>query len=153
MKIRNFKSAIHNFSHSFISIDYTHSGKLAINVLIKLKSEENVSIVEFDFINTTISPEIAIDEESLILLKDYQKWLPEHLRNHDCDYNQLESLNILTKLNKEKIFQPQSMDNTFQIEIESETIYKLKNREKQSFKLSLIEIINSNYLENGIPKF
>ncbi|WP_226992753.1 hypothetical protein [Leptospira biflexa] len=151
MKIKNFKSAMHNFTHSFLSIDYTHSGKLAVNVLLKLKSEENISIVEFDFINTIISPKIAIDDDSLILLKDYQNWLPKHLRNHNCDYTQLECLNIITQLNKNNIFKPKTMENTFQIEIESETTYKLKNREKQSFKLSLIEIINANYLENGIP--
>ena len=36
MKYKNYKSAIHNFTHSFISIDYMKSGRLAVNVLIDL---------------------------------------------------------------------------------------------------------------------
>ena len=36
MKYKNYKSAIHNFTHSFMSIDYMKSGRLAVNVLIDL---------------------------------------------------------------------------------------------------------------------
>ena len=58
MKYKNYKSAIHNFTHSFISIDYTKSGQLAINVLIDLYKLgiENKAI--FSFIDKTINKKV-----------------------------------------------------------------------------------------------
>lgn len=85
MKYKNYKSAIHNFTHSFISIDYMKSGHLAVNVLIDLYNLRLDAKSTFDFINQTIQPEKAESKESKQLLNDYLSWLPDHLENHNCD--------------------------------------------------------------------
>ena len=73
MKFKNYKSAIHNFAHSFQSIDYTHSGKLAVNVLIELKNKKLPTFVRFDFLNKLIDPPMAISDTSIELMNDYIK--------------------------------------------------------------------------------
>lgn len=55
MKYKNYKSAIHNFAHSFMSIDYGKSGRLAINVLIDSYNKGFEPKADFDFINLTIN--------------------------------------------------------------------------------------------------
>lgn len=54
MKFKNYKSAIHNFAHSFMSIDYMKSGQLAVNVLINRYNLKMEPEATFDFINKTI---------------------------------------------------------------------------------------------------
>jgi len=56
MKFKNYKSAIHNFAHSFMSIDCMKSGRLAVNVLIDLYNLKHEPEATFDFVNKTIKP-------------------------------------------------------------------------------------------------
>jgi hypothetical protein len=85
MKFKNYKSAIHNFAHSFMSIDYMKSGRLAINVLIDLNSKGLETKATFDFLRQSIEPTEANSKESKKLLTDYLDWLPDHFTRHDCD--------------------------------------------------------------------
>src|SRR5690606_24658948 len=85
MKYKNYKSAIHNFTHSFISIDYMKSGRLAVNVIIELHNAGLESKATFDFINKSIRPTKAESTESRQLMDNYLDWLPEHFKNHNCD--------------------------------------------------------------------
>ncbi len=94
MKYKNYKSAIHNFTHSFISIDYMKSGRLAVNILIDLYNLGLETKTTFDFINKTIQPDKAESKESRQLLNDYLDWLPDHFANHNCDLTKLEKLEI-----------------------------------------------------------
>lgn len=94
MKYKNYKSAIHNFAHSFISIDNMKSGRLTVNVLIDLYNLGLESRTTFDFINKTIKPNQAESNESRQLLNDYSNWLPEHFANHNCDKTKLERLEV-----------------------------------------------------------
>ena len=94
MKYKNYKSAIHNFSHSFMSIDYTKSGRLAVNVIINLYKIGKKNKATFDFIKKEIIPKEAETEGSKQLLKDYLNWLPEHFKKHDCDFTKLEKLEV-----------------------------------------------------------
>lgn len=71
MKYKNYKSAIHNFTHSFISIDYMKSGHLAVNVLIDLYNLGLETKSTFDFINRTIQPDKAQSKESRQLLVSF----------------------------------------------------------------------------------
>ena len=96
MKYKNYKSAIHNFSHSFMSIDYTKSGRLAVNVIINLYKIGKENKATFDFIKNEIKPKEAETEESKQLLKDYLNWLPEHFKKHDCDLTKLEKIGLQT---------------------------------------------------------
>ena len=65
MKYKNYKSAIHNFAHSFMSIDYMKSGRLAENVLIYLHNKGLETIATFDFIGQSIQPIVeAISKDS-----------------------------------------------------------------------------------------
>jgi len=92
MKFKNYKSAIHNIAHSFMSIDYMKSGRLAVNVLIDLYNQKIEPKATFDFINKTIDPTKARTKESNELLNDYLSWLPDHFVRHDCDLTKLEFL-------------------------------------------------------------
>ncbi|MBK9962896.1 MAG: hypothetical protein IPP06_16695 [Saprospiraceae bacterium] len=83
MKFKNYKSAIHNFAHSFMSIDYMKSGRLAVNVLIDLYNLKVEPKATFDFITKTILPTEATTKESNELLKDYLSWLPDHFASHN----------------------------------------------------------------------
>jgi hypothetical protein len=94
MKYKNYKSAIHNFAHSFMSIDYMKSSRLAINVLIDLNNKGFETKADFDFINKTIEPKVADFKESRQLLSDYLDWLPDHFDKHNCDLTGLEFLQI-----------------------------------------------------------
>ena len=71
MRYKNYKSAIHNFSHSFLSIDYMKSGRLAVNVLINLHKNGKENKATFDFIKKEIKPKEAETKESKELLNDY----------------------------------------------------------------------------------
>ena len=94
MKYKNYKSTIHNFTHSLISIDYMKSGRLALNVLIELHNLGIESKATFDFINKSIRPTEAEYLENRQLMDDYLDWLPEHFNNHNCDLTKLEKLEI-----------------------------------------------------------
>ena len=83
MKYKNYKSAIHNFTHSLISIDYMKSGRLAVNVLIELHNLGIESRATFNFKNKSIEPNQAETVESRQLMDDYLSWLPEHFNNHN----------------------------------------------------------------------
>ncbi|MCW7460416.1 hypothetical protein ND856_18980 [Leptospira bandrabouensis] len=135
MKIKNIKSALHNFAHSLISTDYTHSAVLALNILNNLNKINIETRFEFDFIKATILPIQAINVESEKLLNDYRKWLPLHLKNHNTDLSLIENLKLIVCSDFQKIY-PLKMNDLLEIEIECEIIYQIKNRERKSFKIS-----------------
>ena len=153
MKFKNYKSAIHNFTHSFQSIDYTQSGKLALNVLILLNRLELKPFAIFDFVNKTIQPEEAITKESRQLLDDYLAWLPTHFRNHNCDLDKLEKLVITISADFEKTFTPPGMKKCMQINIQTITSWKADNRNEETIEISLDEVVDDDFLKIGIPEF
>lgn len=152
MKFKNYKSAIHNFADSFQSVDYSKSGKLAINVLIHLNNLKLKPTATFDFINKTIQPEEAITKESKKLLSDYLDWLPEHFKNHNCDLDKLEKLTIVISADFEKAFYPQGMNKAKQIGLLTKTNWKADNRNEEIIEISLTEIVDEYYLKTGIPE-
>lgn len=153
MKFKNYKSAIHNFTHSFMSIDNMKSGRLSINVLIGLHNLNIYPNATFDFINKTILPIEAETKESQKVLSDYLNWLPEHFANHDCDPDKLEKLeiNIWTDFNVAKT--PPGMSNSKEITIYSKTIWKADQRMEETIEISLKEIVKESYLRLGLPEF
>ncbi len=152
MKFKNFRSAIHNFAHSFQSVDYTKSGKLALNVLIKLNNDGRAPQASFDFINRTITPVEAITLVSDQLLSDYINWLPVHLNNHNCDFSKLHKLHLIISANFEKAFVPSGMVDCKQLLVRTEAIWKAENRDEEKIEISCSEIIAEEYLKNGIPE-
>jgi len=94
MKYKNYKSAIHNFTHSFMSINYMKNGRLALNVLIDINNKGIENKATFDFESKTIKPKEAESEESRQLLNDYLNWLSEHFENHGYDLKKLKKLEI-----------------------------------------------------------
>lgn len=153
MKYKNYKSAVHNFTHSFISIDYMKSGRLAVNVLIDLNNLEKESKVGFDFINRTIQPNEAESKESRQLLNDYLNWLPDHLDNHNCDLTKLEKLETTIWTDFDKAVTPVRMNDTFEFTVNALTKWKVDGREEQILELSHTELIKKNFLKSRIPEF
>jgi len=153
MKFKNYRSAIHNFAHSFQSNDYTHSGRLAINVLVHLKNQSFNPIATFDFVNKAIEPEEAITLSSKQLLKDYINWLPTHFENHNCDITKLEKLQITISANFDRAFRPQGMIDCKQINISTRTNWKADNRKEEIIEISLDELFNDEFLATGMPEF
>ena len=95
MKYKNYKLAIHNFTHSFMSIDYMKSGGLALNVLIDLNNKGIENKATFDFVNKTIKPKEAESKEGRQLLNDYLNWLSEHFENHGYDLKKMDNMKEL----------------------------------------------------------
>lgn len=152
MKFKNYKSAIHNFAHSFQSVDYSKSGKLAFNVLIHLNNLKLKPYIKFDFVNRTIHPEEAISKESIQLLNDYLNWLPIHFKNHNCDLDKLEKLIIDISADFDKAFYPQVMNKAKQISIQTTTGWKADNRAEETIQITVNEIVDDYYLKTGIPE-
>ncbi|WP_111672079.1 hypothetical protein [Algoriphagus litoralis] len=152
MKFTNYKSAIHNFADSFQRVDYSKSGKLAINVLIHLNNLKLKPTATFDFIFKTIKPEEAITKESERLLNDYLNWLPEHFKNHNCNLDKLEKLTIVISADFEKAFYPQGMNKAKQISLQTKTNWKAANRDEEIIEIILNEIVDDYYLKTGIPE-
>lgn len=152
MKFKNYKSAIHNFAHSFQSIDYMKSPKLAVNILLKLYKQGLEPNATFDFINDSIKPEEAKSEGSIQLLIDYKDWLVEHCNRHNCDKNSLEKLEIKIWTDFEKAIVPKGMNNSKQICIQTKTIWKAIGMEEEVIKIAQDEVFNQRYLETGLPE-
>lgn len=152
MKFKNYKAAIHNFAHSFQSVDYTKSGKLAFNVVAHLHNRNIASSATFDFINKTIEPAEAISNESRQLLNDYLDWLPTHFKNHNCDINKLEKLTVAISADFDKAFTPPKMDYCKQISIKTKTSWKAEGRDEQTIDISQDELIDNKFLLIGIPE-
>jgi len=152
MKFKSYKSAIHNFADSFQSVDYSKSGKLALNVLIHLNILKLKPSATFDFVNKTIQPEEAITKESKKLLNDYLDWLPEHFKNHNCDLDKLEKLTINISADFDKAFYPPGINKAKQISIKTNTNWKVNNRDEETIEITLNEIVDDYYLMTRIPE-
>ena len=152
MKYKNYKSAIHNFAHSFMSIDYMKSNRLAINVLIDLYNKGFETKADFDFINKTIEPKEADNKESRQLLSDYLDWLPDHFYKHNCDLTGLEFLQISIWTDFKHAVVPQKMNDSIEFTIKTETKWKTFDKEVQQIDISQIEIIKRTYLKSKIPE-
>ncbi len=79
MKVKNFKSVIHNFSDSLQSIDYRISSLLVFDEIVLLHSKHGLSAIEFDFVNKTIAPKIAENKNTKQILDDYLSTYIEYL--------------------------------------------------------------------------
>lgn len=152
MKYKNYKSAIHNFTHSFISIDFMKSGRLAVNVLIDLHNLGLETKTTFDFVNKTIQPDQAESKESQELLNDYLDWLPDHFENQNCDFSKLEQLEITIWTDFDKAFSPPRMNDALEFIVKALTIWKADGREKQTVEISQTELIKKNFLKLRIPE-
>ncbi len=152
MKYKNYKSAIHNFTHSFMSIDYMKSSRLAINVLIDLYDKGFETKADFDFINKTIEPKEADYKESRQLLSDYLDWLPEHFDKHNCDLTGLEFLQISIWTDFENVIVPQKMNDSIEFTIKTATKWKTFDKDSQLIEISQTEIIKRTYLKSKIPE-
>lgn len=153
MKYKNYKSAIHNFTHSFISIDYTKSGRLAVNVLIDLFNLKLEPRAIFDFINKTILPAEAFTKESNQLLTDYLRWLSEHFANHNCDLTKLEILEITIWTDFENARTPPGMSNCKEFTVHARTRWKADGRNEELIEIAQTEIIKESFIRLRIPEF
>ncbi|MBN7810440.1 hypothetical protein J0A68_05705 [Algoriphagus sp. H41] len=152
MKYKNYKSAIHNFTHSFISVDYTRSGCLAVNVLIDLYNLGLDTKSTFDFISKTILPRQAESEESNQLLNDYLEWLLDHFESHNCDLSQLEILEVSIWTDFDRAIFPTGMNDTGEFKINALTKWKPHGREEETIEISQIELIKKDFLKLRIPE-
>ena len=152
MKFKNYKAAIHNFAHSFQSIDYTKSGKLAFNVIAHLHACDLTPSASFDFIKKTILPTEAITNQSKQLLNDYLDWLPSHFKNHNCDLDKLEKLTITISADFDKAFEPPGMNYCKQIKVTTQTLWKADGKDEQTIEVSQDELIDNDFLKIGIPE-
>ena len=152
MKYKNYKSAVHNFAHSFMSIDIMKSGRLAVNVLIDLYKLEIETTATFDFINKTIKPSEAESKESRQLLNDYLRWLPDHFEKHDCDLTKLEKLEITIWTDFDKAITPPGMNNMKEFVVSTLTKWKADGRDEQTIDISQTEMIEQYFLKLRIPE-
>lgn len=152
MRFKNYYSAIHNFAHSFQSINYAKSGRLAFNVLVLLNNSGVDPLVTFDFMLKTIEPTCAVSNESRQLLNDYLEWLPEHFKNHNCDLSGIEILKISISANFEKAFTPYGMHDCKEIRINTKVHWKAVGKDEQFIEIHQDEVINSRFLVTGIQE-
>ena len=152
MKFKNYKSAIHNLAHSFMSIDYTKSGRLAVNVLIDLHKKGLETKATFDFVRQSIAPTEANSKESKKLLTDYLDWLPDHFKRHDCDLSKLEKLDITISIDFGKVITPPRMNDEVEFQVVTSTNWKADGREEQKIEIKQTEVINRVFLKLGIPE-
>lgn len=153
MKFKNYNSAIHNFAHSFMSIDYLKSGRLAVNVLIDLHNLKYEPKTTFNFIYKTIVPTEARTNESGELLNDYLDWMPDHFARHNCDLLKLEVLEITIWTDFDNAKTPQGMSNCKEFVVHTWTKWKADGRDTQTIEISQTEIIKENFLKLRIPEF
>jgi hypothetical protein len=135
-----------------MSIDYSKSGRLAVNVLIDLNNLKLESKATFDFINKTILPADVISKESSELLNDYLTWLPNHFSSHNCDLTKLEALEITIWIDFDKAETPPGMNNHKELEIQTLTKWKADGRDEQIIEISLKEIIKENFIKLRLPE-
>lgn len=152
VKYKNYKSAIHNFTHSFICIDYMKSGRLALNVLIDLYNLGLESKATFDFINKTIQPNKAESKESRQLMNDYLSWLPDHIENHNCDLVKLEKLEVTIWTDFDKATSPPRMNDTIIFTVNAVTKWKADGRDEKVIEISQTELIKKTFLKLRIPE-
>ncbi len=153
MKYNNLKSAIHNFTHSIISRDYSHSGKLVHNILIKLKNHNLLPQVKLNFIDGTIQPNEAIDDSSKKLLLDYRNWLPEHLENHKCSISELELFEIIVFADFDKAYHLKNAEDYLRIKFIAILNWKIKGKENESREIWIEEDLLQEDLINGLYEF
>ncbi len=152
MKYKNYKSAIHNLSHSFQSVDYRISSELVFNILVELNNNNINSSTTFDFINKTIEPKEADNLMSHKLMEDYLSWLPEHFSNHNCDLSGLEKLIIKVDADFKSTFTPERMKWAKQICIETQTVWKAFERDEELVNIVENVVVNEKFMESGFPK-
>ena len=136
-----------------MSIDYTKSGRLAVNVLIDLNNLKIEPKTTFDFINKTIEPSEARTTESGELLNDYLSWLPDHFAAHNCDFTKLETLKITIWTDFTKAITPPGMSNSKEFKVYTKTRWKADGKDEQTIEISQIEIIKENFIKLRIPEF
>jgi len=153
MKYKNYRSAIHNFAHSFMSIDYMKSGRLAVNVLIDLHKKGLETKATFDFVGRSIQPESANSRDSKKLLSDYLDWLPDHFAKHECDLSKLEKLEIIISIDFDSAITPPRMDDAIEFVVTTLTSWKADGREEQKTEIKQTEVIKRTFLKSGIPEF
>lgn len=153
MKFKNYKSAIHNFSHSFMSIDYMKSGRLAVNVLIDLFNLKVEPKATFDFIQKTIFPEEAETKEARELLNDYVNWLPDHFSSHNCDLAKLQRLEITIWTDFDGAITARGTSNSKEFIVHASTLWKAYDRDEQIIEISQTEVIKENFIKLRIPEF
>ena len=153
MKFKNYKSAIHNFAHSFMSIDYMKSGRLAVNVLIDLHNLKHEPKATFNFIDKTIVPTDARTKESGELLNDYLDWMSDHFARHNCDLTRLEVLEITIWTDFDNAKTPPGMSNCKEFVVHTLTKWKVDGRDVQTIEISQTEIIKENFIKLRIPEF
>lgn len=153
MRINKYKSAVHNFSYSFQSIDHTRSGKIAINGLIKLRNLGFSPKMSFNFITKQIEPKLMCNEWSLKLLNDYLDWLPEHFKNQNCDIAKVIELRIEISANFEDMNIPYGLNDTKNIQVITNTYWKIERSKMQHLEISKDELIKFVYLKNGLIEF
>ncbi len=137
MKYKNYKSALHNFAHSFISIDYTNSQQLAVNALIALHNIGCESVATFDFIDKSILPTQAQTAENQQLLNDYTDWLPEHCYNHNCDPTAFEKLSITISTDFDNTQESEYNKNHKIFTLSAKILWKVANKNKQEQTVSV----------------
>lgn len=153
MKYKNYTSTIHNFTHSFISVDYMKSGRLAVNVLIDLHNKGLKSKATFNFIKKTIKPIEAESNESLQLLNDYMDWLPKHFNNHQCDLEKLESLEITIWTDFKNTTPSERNKKERVFKISASTNWKVEQRANKLLEISQLEfILKEVAAKDQIPK-
>lgn len=152
MKYKNYKAAIHNFTHSFISIDYMKSGRLAVNTLIDLYKIDLEAKVIFDFMNKLIKPKAVDSKNSKELLSDYIDWLPEHFKKQNCDLSKLEKLEITIWIDFDKTTASDQMNNAVAFELNAITKWKADGKDEEILQISQTEVTKKEYLELGFPE-
>ncbi|MEJ2373139.1 MAG: hypothetical protein P8Y22_03960, partial [Sulfurimonas sp.] len=83
---------------------------------------------------------------------DYLDWLPEHLKNHNCDDLLLEKLEIKMWTDLNGAFSPSGMKNDLEVQINCQTMWKISGRDENVLDISQAEIISKKNIHNGIPE-
>jgi hypothetical protein len=147
LKIKQYKSIIHNFAHSLQSYDFTHSEKVVFDILADSYCSKGISWIEFDFISETIHPIESNNSNSNQLLTNYTHWLPEFVTGQNADINILESLIIKIEIDFETHRRPDGMKHSIELKQTTKACYKVRDREVKEIFIEEIDV----YGKRGMP--
>lgn len=135
MALSRYQSLVHNFTQSFISVDYEKDHHFAINVLIDLHNQGHPPQATFDFVNGELCELATQSNESLELLNYYANWLPEHFGSQSAELDKLEKLEITICT----MFINTDNESTFKVS--ALTKWKVQDWDEQRIELHLHEIM------------
>lgn len=111
MKYKHIPSALHNFAHSFVSLENYYDGEYVVDVLEQMARNAPKYEVRINFSTGVSEPASALDDHRVGgSMKLWRESLPKHLARHNVDPASVRDVLLrfrLTRAGKEVIIEAQ----------------------------------------------